>query len=100
MNKPKLPKVKEYADSLFVDGKEIPYVVMKPNGDTTTKVKVEGEHVKVTVTFLAKSYCLEPYKRVHGNHYKFKKPSKLKHLFSELNSKLRELIHSKGSLFS
>ena len=92
MKKPKFPKVKEYADSFFVDGKEIPYVTMKPNGDTTTNVKVFGDYVEVTVTFLARSYYLDPHKRVHGSFYKFKFKKKpwYKRLFSKLNKKLRE----------
>lgn len=28
MKQPKFPKVREYADSLFVDGKEIPYILL------------------------------------------------------------------------
>ena len=90
MKKPKFPKVKEYADSFFVDGKEIPYVTMKPNGDTTTNTKVFGDYVEVTVTFLAQSYYLDPHKRVHGSLYKFKKEPWYKRLFSKLNKKLRE----------
>ncbi|MCC4405891.1 hypothetical protein LMB75_07255 [Limosilactobacillus reuteri] len=90
MKKPKFPKVKEYADSFFVDGKEIPYVVMKPDGDTTTNAKVFGDYVEVTVTFLARSYYLDPHKRVHGSFYKFKKKPWYKRLFSKLNKKLRE----------
>lgn len=86
MKLPKLPVVKEYGDTFLVDGKEIPYVIMKENGDTTTKVKAEGGFIKVTVTFLAKSYTLDPHKRIHGSTYKFKLPwyKRLKRLLKKL----------------
>ena len=56
MDWPKFRKVREYADSLFIDGKEIPSILLDEDGNTTTKVTREGQCVKVTITFLAKSY--------------------------------------------
>ncbi|WP_242363397.1 hypothetical protein [Limosilactobacillus antri] len=56
MDWPKFPKVREYANGLFIDGKEVPYIFLDEDGNTTTKVINDGQHVEVTITFLAKSY--------------------------------------------
>ena len=84
MSQPKFPKVREYADSLFIDGKEVPYILLDNEGNTTTKATSDGNHVTVTITFLAKSYHLDPYKRIHDGNYQFKKKPLYKRLFSKL----------------
>lgn len=91
MKQPKFPKVREYADSLFVDGKEISYILLDKNGNTTTKATSDGQHVEVSITFLAKSYHLDPYKRVHAGDYQFKKKPFYKHLFSKLRYSIKRI---------
>ena len=92
MDQPKFPKVREYADSLFIDGKEVPYVLLDEDGNTTTKATSDGQHVEVTITFLAKSYHLDPHKRIHGDGYQFKKKPLYKRLFSQLKSKFKRIL--------
>lgn len=92
MDQPKFPKVREYADSLFIDGKEVPYVLLDEDGNTTTKATSDGQHVEVTITFLAKSYHLDPYKRIHDGNYQFKKKPLYKRLFSQLKSKFKRIL--------
>lgn len=89
MNQPKFPKVKEYADTLFIDGKEIPYVLLNKDGNTATKAVSDGHHVTVTITFLAESYYLDPHKRIHCDNYSFKKEPFYKRLFSKLRHILK-----------
>lgn len=89
MSQPKLTKVREYADGLFIDGKEVPYILLDEDGNTTTKVTSDGQHVEVTITFLAKSYHLDPYKRIHDGNYQFKKKPLNKRLFSKLRYLLK-----------
>lgn len=88
----KLPKVREYADSLFVDSKEIPYILLDDNGNTTTKATSDGGHVTITITFLAKSYHLDPRKRIHDGNYQYKKKPLYKRLFSKLRYSLLKRI--------
>lgn len=90
MKKPKLPKVKEYGDALFINGYEVPYVALNDDGTTTTKAVDQNGYVKVTITFCAESYYLDTHKRIHGKAYKFKGIPWYKRLFSKLNKKLRE----------
>ena len=33
MDQPKFPKVREYADSLLIDGKEVPYILLDNEGE-------------------------------------------------------------------
>lgn len=87
----KFPKVREYADSLFIDGKEVPYILLDEDGNTTTKAISDDQHVEVTITFLAKSYHLDPYKRIHDGNYQFKKKPLYKRLFSELRYLLKRI---------
>ncbi len=91
MSQPKFPKVREYADSLFIDGKEVPYILLDEDGNTTTKVTGDGKHVEVTITFLAKSYHLDPYKRIHDGIYQFKKKPLYRRLFSKLRYLLKRI---------
>ena len=91
MDQPKFPKVREYADSLFIDGKEVPYVLLDEDGNTTTKATSDGQHVEVTITFLAKRYHLDPYKRIHDGNYQFKKKPLHKRLFSKLRYLLKRI---------
>lgn len=42
MNQPKFPKVREYADGLLIDGKEVPYILLDNEGNTTTKATSDG----------------------------------------------------------
>lgn len=88
---PKVPKVKEYADSLFIDGKEVPYILLDKDGNTATKAKITGPYVQVTITFLARSYHLDPHKRIHGDGYQFKKKPLYKRLFSKLRYLLKRI---------
>lgn len=90
VDKPKLPKVKEYGDALFINGYEVPYVALNDDGTTTTKAVAKNGFVEVTITFCVESYYLDPHKRVHGSFYKFKKKPWYKRLFSKLKAKLRE----------
>lgn len=91
MDNPKFSKVREYADSLFIDGKEVPYILLDEDGNTTTKATSDGQHVEVTITFLAKSYHLDPYKRIHDDNYQFKKKPLYKRLFSKLRYLLKRI---------
>lgn len=88
MKYPKFPKVKEYADALFVNGKEIPYILLNTDGSTTTKVKGEGDRVKVTITFLAKSYHYDPSKWKYPRLYKFKTAHWYNRFWDKLKHKL------------
>lgn len=90
VDKPKLPKVKEYGDALFINGYEVPYVALNDDGTTTTNAVAKNGFVEVTITFCVESYYLDPHKRVHGSFYKFKKKPWYKRLFSKLKAKLRE----------
>ena len=86
----KLPKVREYGDTLFINGYEVPYVALNDDGTTTTKAVDKNDFVEVTITFWAESYYLDPHKRIHRSVYKFKRNPWYKRLFSKLNKKLRE----------
>lgn len=91
MSQPKFPKVREYADGLFIDGKEVPYILLDDDGNTTTKVTSDGNYVTVTISFLAKSYHLDPYKRIHNGGYQFEKQPLYKRLFSKLRYLLKRI---------
>lgn len=91
MSQPKFPKVREYADGLLIDGKEVPYILLDNEGNTTTKATSDGNYVTVTITFLAKSYHLDPYKRIHDGSYQFKKKPLHKRLFSKLRYSLKRI---------
>lgn len=90
MEQLKLPNVKEYGDALFINGYELPYVALNDDGTTTTKAVGKNGFVEVTITLCAKSYYLDPHKRIHRSLYKFKHNPWYKRLFSKLNKKLRE----------
>lgn len=90
MEQLKLPKVREYGDTLFINGYEVPYVALNDDGTTTTKAVGKNGFVEVTITFCAKSYYLDPHKSIHQSMYKFKHKPWYKRLFSKLNTKLRE----------
>lgn len=90
MEQLKLPKVREYGDTLFINGYEVPYVALNDDGTTTTKAVAKNGFVEVTITFCAESYYLDPHKRIHRSVYKFKRNPWYKRLFSKLNKKLRE----------
>lgn len=90
VDKFKLPKVREYGDTLFINGYEVPYVALNDDGTTTTKAVAKNGFVEVTITFCAESYYLDPHKRIHRSVYKFKRKPWYKRLFSKLNKKLRE----------
>ena len=90
MEQLKLPKVKEYGDTLFINGYELPYVALNDDGTTTTKAVAKNGFVEVTITFCAESYYLDPHKRIHRSVYKFKRKPWYKRLFSKLKAKLRE----------
>ena len=90
MSKHKLPKVKEYKDTLFINDYEVPWIALNLDGTTTTKAVDKNGFVEVTITFCAKSYYLDPHKRIHRSLYKFKCKPWYKRLFSKLNKKLRE----------
>ena len=92
MPQPRFPKVREYADGLFIDGKEVPYILLDEDGNTATKAKITGPYVQVTITFLARSYHLDPHKRIHGDGYQFKKKPLYKRLFSQLKSKFKRIL--------
>lgn len=89
VDKFKLPKVREYGDTLFING-YVPYVALNDDGTTTTKAVDKNGYVEVTITFCAKSYYLDPHKRIHRSMYKFKRKPWYKRLFSKLNKKLGE----------
>lgn len=72
----KLPRVVETCDSFSINGHEVPGVL-----EHGVKVDHEGEYVKVTVTFLARSYKYKPSRMRHKNLYNFHKPLKQR-LFS------------------
>lgn len=91
MPQPRFPKVREYADGLLIDGKEVPYILLDEDGNTTTKVTSDGQHVEVTITFLAKSYHLDTYKRIHDGNYQFKQRPLYKRLFSKLRYSLKRI---------
>lgn len=88
MTNPKMPEVKEYADTLFIDGKEVPYILLDKDGNTTTKATSDGHNVQVTITFLARSYHLDPYKQIHGSGYQFKKAPLYKRLLLRIQTLL------------
>ena len=90
MEQLKLPKVKEYGDTLLINGYELPYVALNDDGTTTTKAVAKNGFVEVTITFCAESYYLDPHKRIHRSVYKFKRKPWYKRLFSKLKAKLRE----------
>ena len=90
MSKHKLPKVKEYKDTLFINDYEVPWIALNLDGTTTTEAVDMNDFVEVTITFCAESYCLDPHKRIHRSLYKFKRRPWYKRLFSKLNTKLRE----------
>ena len=90
MDSLRLPKVREYGDTLFINGYEVPYVALNDDGTTTTKAVDKNGFVEVTITFCAESYYLDPHKRIHRSVYKFKCNPWYKRLFSKLKAKLRE----------
>lgn len=73
----KMPKVVETPDGISIDGKNIPYLLLNDDGTSTTKIVPENDMVKVTISFLARSYTFKN-KRHLKQLYRFKKPSKIK----------------------
>ncbi len=74
---PKMPKVVETPDGISIDGKNIPYLLLNDDGTSTTKIVPESDMVKVTISFLARSYTFKNKRRLN-QFYHFKKPSKIK----------------------
>lgn len=93
-----MSKVVETRDGVYINGHLVPFVLCKDDGSSTTRIEHDGEFVKVTITFLARSYKTSNRHKCKYD-YKFKR-SKSKILFSKLNKIKRELSHIKGSLFS
>lgn len=95
MKIPKLSRVVETSDGIYINHHYIPYVLLKEDGSSTTKIEKNGNFVKVNITFMARSYTVN---NLHKRRYYYK--FKRHHLFSKLNTIKRELNHIKGSLFS
>lgn len=92
---PRMPKVVETQDGIYIDRKFIPWVLLNNDGSSTTVVKPTCYGADVTISFSASSYTInKEHKRRYG--YNFKHHC----LFSKLNTIKRELNRIKGSLFS
>lgn len=79
----KMSKVVETKDGIYINGHFVPYILCNSDNSSTTKVKPEGSHVKVTITFLARSYSFKN-KTNYKYRYKFYKPSRIKRFISKL----------------
>lgn len=82
-NLPKMPKVVETQNGIYINGHWIPFALQKDDGTSTTEVEPMGDHVKVTISFIARSYSFKK-ERKNRLRYNFHQRFKLRRFISNL----------------